>query len=152
MSRVKPDGGNGIPNGHLFFCQVYFVKMIGLVYFCNCAILSSSHFLFVKFTLRKCQVSSPRCKIVDSTSQVLHGELHIAQSPTPHCQIIKCALGILHFLVKSTSFFRVPFSTHLPSVPIYLQGYLPTYLQIPERKFLAPSTLITTRKHKKKIL
>jgi len=51
MSRVKPDGGNGIPNGHLFFCQVYFVKMIGLVYFCNCAILSSSHFLFVKFTL-----------------------------------------------------------------------------------------------------
>ncbi len=113
----------------------FFVKMIGLVYFCNCATLSSSHFLFVKFALSKCQVSSPRCKIVDSTSQVLHGELHIAQSPTPHCQIIKLALGVLHYshcqLVKSTSFCRVPFSTCLPSVLIYLQGYLPTYLYIP---------------------
>lgn len=122
MSRVKPDGGNGIPNGHLFFCQVYFVKMIGLVYFCNCAILSSSHFLFVKFTLSKCQVSSPSCKIVDSTSQVLHGELHIAQSPTPHCQIIKLALGVLHCQLVNFSGFLF-----LPTYLVYLSIYKATY-------------------------
>lgn len=118
MSRLKPDGGNGIPNGHLFFCQVYFVKMIGLVYFCNCAILSSSHFLFVKFTLSKCQVSSPRCKIVDSTSQVLHGE-------TSHSPITNSTLSNqLHF----AGFLFLP--TYLVYLSIYKATYPPisTYL------------------------
>jgi hypothetical protein len=140
LSRVKPDGGNGIPNGHLF-CQVLCQNdrpslLLQLCY-------------FVKFPFLICQVCF--VKMLGLQSKVQNCRLHISSATwwTPHrpitnstlsnhqvcignptfpCQIIKCALGILHFLVKSTSFFRVPFSTHLPSVPIYLQGYLPTYL------------------------
>jgi hypothetical protein len=117
MSRVKPDGGNGIPNGHLF-CQVYFVKMIR-----SSLLLQLCY--FVKFPFLICQVHF--VKMLGLQSKVQNCQLHISSATwwTSHSPIANSTLSNqLHF----AGFLFLP--TYLVYLSIYKATYPPisTYL------------------------